>query len=229
MYRMRCAIEHKGCWATVLGKAPQVKDLRFWSGLMLDRDRIMGSFVVRSTQPLDLTAYNSYPLDYVRIAEERVGDDHLYHVDYVVTDDTGSTTIRLLFDSGCVFDPPATVDQDYEFMNLLASSKEDLRKLKGRLRDHNRAFRVLSLKELSASEHQPTVGWARHLTPRQSEAVRVAFLRGFYNYPRKTRLVDLAQEVGLSRSTFQEHLRLAEVKLIHHLLQKERDSGGAAP
>jgi predicted DNA binding protein len=221
MLRMKCAIEHRGCWATNLGKSPYVKDLKFWSGLMLDPTRIMGSFLVRTTRPIHVTEYNQYPLDYINVERETVGDDELYSVDYVVRDPARKATINLLFSSGCVFDPPATVDGDYEIHNVLASSRKDLRTLERTLRQNRRSFRILSLKEVPSADRTPVAVLTKGLTPRQHEAVRVAFRRGFYNYPRRTRIADLAQEVGLSRSTFQEHLRLAEVKLIRYLLETE--------
>jgi predicted DNA binding protein len=219
-YRMRCAIRHDGCWATNLGKVPSVYDLKFWAGVRLDRTRIMGTFIVKSREPIDVMKYNEYPVEYVEVFEERPGPrDYQYAVEYVVTDRQKDTTINLVFESGCVFDPPATVDGVFELHNLLAPKKDSFVKLKSLLQKHKRDFRVLSVQEIRTLDHDaPKVSWKKELTPRQLEAIQLAYNKGFYYYPRKVHIAELADEANLSRSTFQEHLRLAEVKLIRSLL-----------
>ncbi|HUR70043.1 MAG TPA: helix-turn-helix domain-containing protein, partial [Candidatus Thermoplasmatota archaeon] len=56
---------------------------------------------------------------------------------------------------------------------------------------------------------------------------------GLYTSPRATTAATIADAVGLSRSTFDEHLRKAENKLVHNLVPylelaaKARAAGGA--
>ena len=101
---MRCAIRHDGCWATNLGSSPAVYDLKFWSGVKLDRTRVMGTFVVKTHEPLDVVSFNRYPLEFVDVFEEKVSlNEFIYTVEYVVEDRLKNTTINLLFESGCVF------------------------------------------------------------------------------------------------------------------------------
>ena len=52
------------------------------------------------------------------------------------------------------------------------------------------------------------------LSPRQREAFRLARARGYYGYPREATAGDLAAELGVSKTTFLEHLRKAEAKLL---------------
>jgi predicted DNA binding protein len=219
-YRMRCAIRHEGCWATNLGKVPSVYDLKFWAGVRLDRTRIMGTFVAKSHEPIDVLKYNEYPLEYVEVSEERpAANDFHYSVEYVLADRTKDTTINLVYESGCIFEPPATVDGTLELHNLLAPSKENFVKLKSILQRHHRDFRVLSVRKIrTGDQNVPKVSWKKELTPRQLEAIELAFRKGFYHYPRGVHIADLASQARLSRSTYQEHLRLAEVKLIRSLL-----------
>ena len=54
------------------------------------------------------------------------------------------------------------------------------------------------------------------LSPRQREAFRLARDRGYYEYPRETTARDLATDLGVSKTTFLEHLRKAEAKLLAH-------------
>lgn len=52
------------------------------------------------------------------------------------------------------------------------------------------------------------------LTPRQREAFRLARDRGYYEYPRESTARALADELGVSKTTFLEHLRKAEATLL---------------
>lgn len=52
------------------------------------------------------------------------------------------------------------------------------------------------------------------LSPRQREAFQLARARGYYEYPRDITAQELAEEFGVSRTTFVEHLRKAERELL---------------
>ncbi len=60
--------------------------------------------------------------------------------------------------------------------------------------------------------------YIQNATPRlsmnQKEALRLAYTHSYYSYPRKTDLSELAKKAGVSVSTFHEHLRKAENRLI---------------
>lgn len=59
-----------------------------------------------------------------------------------------------------------------------------------------------------------------NLTEKQKEAVTFAFKEGYYTYPRNAGVQDLAKMKKRSFSTFQEHLRRAENKLIPFSVKK---------
>ncbi|MFB6156790.1 MAG: helix-turn-helix domain-containing protein [Haloferacaceae archaeon] len=52
------------------------------------------------------------------------------------------------------------------------------------------------------------------LSPRQREALALARDRGYYAYPRRADAGDLADELGVAKTTFLEHLRKAESKVL---------------
>ena len=58
------------------------------------------------------------------------------------------------------------------------------------------------------------------LTTKQREIIESAISNGYYEYPRKKDVKTLAKERELSFSTFQEHLRKAENKLIPFAVKK---------
>lgn len=61
--------------------------------------------------------------------------------------------------------------------------------------------------------------FAPNLTEKQSEALQISYKEGYYKYPRKLTIPQLANLTQKSYSTFQEHLRKAENKLIEHFLK----------
>ncbi len=54
----------------------------------------------------------------------------------------------------------------------------------------------------------------RTLTPRQAAALETAFRLGFYSFPRRTNLQEIARILHVSRATASEHLRRAEAKML---------------
>ncbi len=58
-----------------------------------------------------------------------------------------------------------------------------------------------------------------NLTDKQLEALKLAYHEGYYEYPRTLTINDLSKRLKKSYSTFQEHLRKAENKLIDYFLK----------
>lgn len=51
------------------------------------------------------------------------------------------------------------------------------------------------------------------LTQRQREVLEVAYAEGYFEYPRESSAGEVAEELGISRSTFAEHLAAAQSRL----------------
>lgn len=59
------------------------------------------------------------------------------------------------------------------------------------------------------------------LTPRQTEAMQVAYFSGFFEWPRESTGEELAEALDVSPPTFLEHLRRAEAKLVDTVMDSE--------
>ena len=75
----------------------------------------------------------------------------------------------------------------------------------------------------SASDVEPEINIpARRilskLTPRQKEALQLAYKDQYYGKPRKTTMEKLANEMAISKSTFQTHLRKAEREILESIM-----------
>lgn len=67
------------------------------------------------------------------------------------------------------------------------------------------------------------------LTPRQGKALSQAVAAGYYQVPRRTRFQDIAESAGLPRTTFEEHVRKAEAKVIRAVAPYLKTVQGSGP
>jgi predicted DNA binding protein len=56
------------------------------------------------------------------------------------------------------------------------------------------------------------------LTGKQTDAILTAYAHGYYRLPRNADVKTIADKIGVSRTTFQEHLRKAENKIVQALV-----------
>lgn len=65
-----------------------------------------------------------------------------------------------------------------------------------------------------------------HLMPKLSKgqkwAIQLAYRNGYYAYPRKITLEQLAKIAKVGTSTFQEHLRKAELRLLPEIIEQQK-------
>jgi len=118
----------------------------------------------------------------------------------------------------CLYQPPTVHRQGWEHYTVIAFADGDVRAL---LRDleGDRDVDVLSKtavgeKRVPHSMLAPVDRLFEDLTDRQMAALGLALEGGYYEQPRGTSLRDLADRTDVARSTYEEHLRKAENKLL---------------
>ncbi|QLG50317.1 helix-turn-helix domain-containing protein [Natrinema halophilum] len=118
----------------------------------------------------------------------------------------------------CLYQPPTIHRQGWEHYTVIAFSETDVRDL---LRDLEADRDVEVLSKTAMTEQQiphsmlaPVDQLFEDATERQLAALRLALERGYYEQPRKTSLRELADQTAVARSTYEEHLRKAENKLL---------------
>ncbi|MXR40197.1 hypothetical protein GRX01_02335 [Halobaculum sp. WSA2] len=60
------------------------------------------------------------------------------------------------------------------------------------------------------------------LTDRQLQSLRTAYAMGYFERPRETTAAEVADELGVTDSTFGQHLRVAERKVFDELFEPDR-------
>jgi len=58
------------------------------------------------------------------------------------------------------------------------------------------------------------------LTPGQKEILRESYRVGFFDHPRRMNAGELAEKMGLHKTTLLEHIHTAEKRLIGHILEQ---------
>lgn len=142
---------------------------------------------------------------------------------------------------GCSILFPALFSDGRELYRVLAPTRERLKQLLERLQEFGGA-NLEALAEVGAEALQVQVDLgdlAGQLTKRQLAVLSKAVDAGYYDSPRRTSTDRLADSFGLARTTFEEHLRKAEAKVLRSVMtvlgshpvlaQVARSGGGRFP
>jgi predicted DNA binding protein len=118
----------------------------------------------------------------------------------------------------CLYQSPTIYRQGWEHYTMVAFDSADIRALLGELRA-DREIELLSKTSISETQipHSmlaPASQLFESITDRQLAALQLALESGYYEQPRQTSLRDLADQTAVARSTYEEHLRKAENKLL---------------
>ncbi|RBI58602.1 XRE family transcriptional regulator [halophilic archaeon] len=118
----------------------------------------------------------------------------------------------------CLYQPPTIHRQGWEHYTVIAFDESDVQALLHDL-EADRDIEVLSKtaiteQQIPHSMLAPVDQLFEDVTERQLAALRLALESGYYEQPRKTSLRELADQTAVARSTYEEHLRKAENKLL---------------
>ena len=118
--------------------------------------------------------------------------------------------------------PPDMYKGGWEYYRLICFRSEDLKNLCNTLEEKKFPYEILRKKlfngSISSSLSLTADALFADLTEKQMDAVLSAFNQGYYGVPRKTDVKTIARRKKVPRTTFTEHLRKAENRLINQFL-----------
>jgi len=118
--------------------------------------------------------------------------------------------------------PPASYEGGWEYYRVIAFRHEDLRGLLETLEERGFSLEVLRKAPfdgfIASSLTLTADALFSDLTEKQVEAVLDAYKNGYYAMPRRADIGTIASQRDVPRTTFQEHLRKAENKLVASLI-----------
>jgi len=117
---------------------------------------------------------------------------------------------------------PVIYDNGWEYYRVVTFKSEEFGKLLRKLRASGFAVEVLkrgAFEGFLASSLSPSAdALFSKLTEKQMDSLVTAFIYGYYDRPRRTDIQSVAKKLGVPRSTFQEHLKKAERKVMSALI-----------
>jgi predicted DNA binding protein len=119
---------------------------------------------------------------------------------------------KYLFQSGIIFVSPGLVTKEGVYIFEIGSwDRTNLSNVIEKYKTFNIKLHWIKQKKISNIQILKTFP---ALTEKQKNCLQIAIENGYYGYPRKSDLKKLAKIVGISYSTFQFHLRVAEKKVM---------------
>lgn len=123
----------------------------------------------------------------------------------IVVNSTEFPLAQLIHEVGAFYIYPIKFSQGREICTLIFESKKELRKVLKQLPYDWKIVRIGNVNLQFDLED---------LTPQQLKAVNLAIEKGYFEIPKKVNLEELSKQMKLSRTTFLEHLRKAEKKIL---------------
>jgi len=115
--------------------------------------------------------------------------------------------------SSIIFLKPILGKNGFEYWTVGSWNKENVSVLVKKIRKIKGVqIWLMGIKEEPVDVFLPNV--FSRLSKKQLSTVKKAMSSGYYSYPRKISLEKLAKLDGLNESTFREHLRKAEAKIM---------------
>ncbi|SIR64840.1 helix-turn-helix domain-containing protein [Natronorubrum thiooxidans] len=133
----------------------------------------------------------------------------------IVQYDLANSINDALVSRGFIPDEPVRITGGREYWTVVTHENRDtVRKKLDEIRDEQSASITVEL--MTALRNDVVSGMFRtdRLSERQREVFELARSRHYYRWPREVSAADLAAELEIAESTFLEHLRKAEAKLL---------------
>ena len=131
---------------------------------------------------------------------------------------TDNSTVAMIEWAGCIPVMPVSYHGGIEYCRLLAFTKEAL---SGAISSLSKVAKVaIESKSVVARESArgaitvPVDEFLGSLTKKQLSAFIAAMQMGYYGMPKRATIEEIASKQGMKRSTYEEHLRKAELKIL---------------
>jgi len=143
---------------------------------------------------------------------------NIFTYEYNLFDD--GEHVQLYYDGRMVLTKPVINSlEGYEYWSVASWEKNNITKFVKELEKHMDYCEVQKifkgqLKDVYFPNLMPNI------PPAQKHALMLAYKHGYYTYPKKINIQELAEKSGVGVSTFQENLRKAEIKLMPILIEQ---------
>lgn len=217
MWVARFTVTHKGSLTSPLTKKHDVTMLVFPMNSYVEKNKIFitaGHLILGKEE--NKKNYFEDAIKNPKIVEFDLSGDLLI---YTFWAPLKNTHLLQWVTPNIMFLKPTVVGPDgFQYFTMGSWKKENLTEVMEKIKPNTASFKLESLKQEKVSDvFIPHI--APPLSKKQKEVFNIAYASGYYDYPKKTNLEKMAKKAKLSPSTFQEHLRRAESKIIPFIME----------
>jgi|SRR3989344_3051180 len=131
-----------------------------------------------------------------------------------------SKAVKIAYNPRLIFLKPVIINEEgWEEWEVASTRRKDLEAFLHYAHEMKIEHQLFYLKQKKLSNLM-IYSILPNLTAKQKKALSLAVEGGYYGYPRKIKLEQLAKQMNISLSTFQFHLAKAEAKLMPFLVKK---------
>ena len=131
---------------------------------------------------------------------------------------TDNSSVAIIEWAGCIPVMPVSYKGGMEYCRMLAFTKESLNGAISRLSETSKleiqSKSVVTRESARGAITVPVDEFLGALTKKQLAAFLAAMQLGYYSLPKKVTVDEIAARQGMKRSTYEEHLRKAELKIL---------------
>lgn len=205
MFEAKFKLKHGGCWTGGLSKFKSEFVTHITVSLTKDYVQdITEVFLANKEESLLIKNYfsNSKLIRKYEILQE--SDKKL--LVQIFTDTSKITSVvHTVLKNKCFVSNKIPLADGWEIWTIASPNKKDIRNAIEDIKKLGN-FKLLKIAKSSYDGF--------NLSEKQELAIKTAFARGYYNFPRKISAQELAVRLKIDKSTFLEHLRKAEIKII---------------
>jgi len=211
MRHVTISLHHKDCWCTdVTEKFPNLK-LKFltpYSIIERTREYIKsrGMWAIIAPDEKTLNKAINFLRNHRQVIDIEIVKIFLSRAIVFMRWKVHSSPYEVACHHGFVPIESMTAENGIEIYNFVAEDEKTIKKAFDAIRKVTN-FNILKIGKLKKGSDR------FNITERQREALQIAFLYGYYSWPRSVTLEELAKVMKVSRRVFQEHLRKAESRL----------------
>ncbi len=120
------------------------------------------------------------------------------------------------------FDNGVEISKGFDHFKVYADKGKGIGSMFSELKEVG-DLRIHSIKNIERINNSDFEVIKSLLTQKQFEALIVADKHGYYSWPRKANLSELAEKLNMSRQGFQDNLRTAEMKILPIIIKKIKE------
>ncbi|MEA3559898.1 MAG: helix-turn-helix domain-containing protein [Candidatus Thermoplasmatota archaeon] len=132
----------------------------------------------------------------------------------VIVGTRGCGGCRSILESGCFLISASTDDQNWVEWKLIMNEKIQLKNLVGSLESRGIESKLIRIQPIDDKES---------LTSRQEKIIKTALDRGYYDFPKRIGIRELARIFEISTASVSETLRRGQKKIIEHYFKNNRE------